>query len=78
MKTNEFTDFIKQKIIELGLPDGVKDSGIFDAVKKEYPDVSTRAIMQSIMILSGGDIITVDENGNRIDVERPKNGRSIL
>lgn len=51
MKTNEFTDFIKQKIAEL------KEDELFDAVRAQYPDVSTRAIMQSLMILLGGDVI---------------------
>ncbi|MEI6746110.1 MAG: hypothetical protein WCL34_09125 [Methylococcaceae bacterium] len=55
MKTNEFTDFIKQKIAEL------KEDELFDAVRAQYPDVSTREIMRSLSILLGGDVI-YDEN----------------
>lgn len=54
-QTDEFTNFIKQKITEL------KEDKLFDAVRAQYPNVSTRAIMQSLMILLGGDVI-YDEN----------------
>lgn len=77
-KPKDFADFIKEKIAELGIPDEFNDNGIFEAVREAYPDVSTREIMQSIMILSGGDVITVDENGNRIKHIPPKSARSLI
>lgn len=71
-KLEEFYDFIEQKIAESG------EESIFGVVKERYPNVSDWEIRQSIMILRGGDVITVDENGNCTEFKPAKNGRSLI
>lgn len=60
MKENKakMADFIREKIAEYG------ESSIFDAVKAQYPNVSDWEIRQSIMILRGGDIVTVERTND--------------
>lgn len=57
-KPKDLVDFMKEKIAEL------KEDELFDAVKTQYPHISTREIMQGLSILLGGDVIYDESDGS--------------
>jgi hypothetical protein len=59
--TKSLAEFIKEKIAELG------ENDVFDVVKAQYPKVSDWEIRQRIMILRGGDVVTLDERSDHIN-----------